>query len=269
MNGLVAAVAVSVACITAQVNADNHESDDSGIDDPYPQECQQWAGYFWQWYETGITPPGADEFEFSFEVDDGMNPMLHTVVLFESIYANKLTRDYTIWNLIEDDSVAYLAFKIHTVSGANIMRAGLESKKKVTPDIDPQINLPKDCDHIQDELTKAFCEALNATFNLAQFTGNCYEDDSLNPWGQPGFDCDDYAEALRWYLWNNLSHVSPSMDVYLLALQYGRSGHAMTCVEYNGKYWFMGPQTGHIHGPFNSWKNMEAALRMYMTLLPA
>ena len=220
-TGLLAGAVIAVASVTAQANDGNHASDGSDLDDPIIQECQQWATYFWQWYETGIVPPGADEFEFSIEVDDGMNPLLHTLVLFEQIYADEMTPDYTIWNLIEDDSAVYLAFKIHSVSGVNIMRAGLVGKDKKKPDLFPELPLPKGCDHIQDEELREFCEKLHEAFHAADFQPLCYKDDSRWPWGKPGFDCDDYADAMRWFLWHHLSEQYPGVDVFTLALYFG------------------------------------------------
>ncbi|MEE2907753.1 MAG: hypothetical protein VX527_07960 [Planctomycetota bacterium] len=263
-TGLLAGAVIAVASVTAQANDGNHASDGSSMDDPFIQECQEWATYFWQWYETGMVPPGADEFEFSFEVDDGMNPLLPTLVLFEQIYADELSPDYTIWNLIEDDSAVYLAFKIHSVSGVNIMRAGLVGKDKKRPDLIPEIPLPKGCDHIQDEALREFCEKLHEVFHAADFQPFCYKADSKWPWGKPGFDCDDYADAMRWFLWHHLSEQYPEIEVFTLALYFGRSGHAVTALHFNGQYWFMDPQTGEIYGPFSNWEALEAAVRSFM-----
>ena len=272
-TGLLAGAVIAVASVTAQANDGNHASDGSDLDDSIIQECQQWATYYWQWYETGVVPTGAEDFEFSFEVDDGMNPLLHSIVLFDQIYADEITPDYTIWNLIEDDPAVYLAFKIHSVTGVNIMQVGLESKKKIRPELIPDLPLPRNCSHIEDVLLKEFCEALHEAWRESDFweenydpndPDGCYEPDSMWPYGKPGFDCDDYADAMRWFLWHKLSGNYPDVETFTLALYFGLSGHAVTGVKFNGHYWFVDPQTGELYGPFSSWESLVAGALAYM-----
>lgn len=262
-------------------------------------ECQQWAAYYWAWKDTGQIPPGADEFSFSFTTGGAFDPFQPTVVLFTQLYASQLSSTYTIWNLIEDDPEVLAAFRYHSLTGEvttsfnspatiehlNMIAQAISGGTTTVeceilleytfPDGDGEIRVEGD-NLVSNVVTKKkrppfppgpgptepdpVRERLRQKTNESKLPwSDCYRDDSGWPWGTPGFDCDDYAQALRNYLRNKLIGEYPDMQAYYLWLTWWRDGHCLNVIVVNGKYYVIDAQTGAISGPYSTWEEMVAA----------
>lgn len=110
----VASVALLVSVFTTTVSRSDEPTSSDGWTKAQLIECRQWAAYYWAWRDTGQIPPGAEEFNFTFEVGKGFNPLLPTIYLFTQLYAGQLSVDYSILDLINDDGKFYL---IDTMTG--------------------------------------------------------------------------------------------------------------------------------------------------------
>lgn len=272
------------------------------------QELQQWAAYFWHWRETGEVLPGADGFQFSVAPGGGFCGLQPTIVLFEYLYADQLTEEYTIWELIVDNPAIYAAFKQHSLTGElstelwdpatelhwdMVIRAAdgvidiadcdemeydsvgdlevgiggegltsnvlLKKKKKPCP-VPPD----GDGDGVPDIWEELWRKIRDGVRDSGLGFHDCYQSDSSWPWGKPGFDCDDYAEAMIHWLRHYLEQDYPGIDVYFLWVTWYGDGHAMVVIEENGVYFLVDPQTGQTLGPFSSWAEMVAAAWDFM-----
>ncbi|MDG2200755.1 MAG: hypothetical protein P8K80_06195 [Phycisphaerales bacterium] len=228
------------------------------------EECQEWASYYWEWYETGIIPPGADRFEFSEPVGSGMNPLQFSLVVFEDLYADHLTDDYEIWEFIMDEPAIYEAFKHHSITGEldapYVLVIGNDSKgKKKKPGLSPGLVPVDSCSSITDPILRALCERLHRGVGDSRLPYSpCYQEDGSWPWSRPGFDCDDYADAMRWWLQYYLRGEFPDVEIGKLSLYYGRSGHVVNYIYLNGAYWLVDAQTGEVRGPYGSMAELKA-----------
>ncbi len=63
------------------------------------------------------------------------------------------------------------------------------------------------------------------------------------PW-QPGFDCDDFADALAAWLQNHLVPNYPGMTVEIIWVTWYGNGHAIVRVCYNGTCYYIDPSSG-------------------------
>lgn len=229
------------------------------------EECQEWASYYWEWYETGIIPLGVDGFEFSEPVGSGMNPLQFSLAVFEDLYADHLTDDYEISDLIMDDPAIFAAFKHHSMTGEldapYVLIIGKDGKdKKKKPTLTPGLVPVNDCDRITNPDLRALCELLRQGVIDSKLPGSpCYREDGDWRWSTPGFDCDDYADAMRWWLQNYLRGDFPDVQVGVLGLMYGRSGHVVNYIYLNGAYWLVDAQTGEVRGPYGSMAELKAA----------
>jgi hypothetical protein len=76
---------------------------------------------------------------------------------------------------------------------------------------------------------------------------NClYRDDSWWGWGQPGFDCDDFADAMYAWLMNHLAPLYPDITIEIVWINGTGAGHALIRVCYGGLCYYIEPQTGAI-----------------------
>lgn len=267
-------------------------------------ECREWAAHYWAWRDSGQIPPGSDEFSFSFTVGSGFNPFQPTVVLFTQLYANQLSVDYTIWDLIEDDPEVFAAFRHHSLTGElttslaspatiehlNMIAQAMSGSTTVLECeiieyqfADGDVNVSVEGDALVSTVTSKkkiipcppgpgptnpdpFRDILRDKMNESRLPwSDCYQDDSWWPWGTPGFDCDDYAEAMRNYLRNKLIGDYPNIDVYYLWVTWWREGHAMVVVEIDGKFYLVDPQTGTLMGPYTTWEQLVAAAWQIMS----
>lgn len=79
-----------------------------------------------------------------------------------------------------------------------------------------------------------------------------YEDDGSWPWSQPGFDCDDWADALAEYLRRILEGQVEDLEIWQFWVTWKGDGHVVTVVRINGKYYIVDGQTGMMRGPYDS-----------------
>ena len=289
----VASVALLVSVFTTTVSRSDEPTSSDGWTKAQLIECRQWAAYYWAWRDTGQIPPGAEEFNFTFEVGKGFNPLLPTIYLFTQLYAGQLSVDYSILDLINDDPDVYLTFRHHSLTGVVITTfdspatvrhmnmIALATTDEISMDCDateyefpddgvildftgnslisnilvnkkihicpndPGNELPPD-----DPFATELRHTLNAS-NLSSISsqGGCTPPDSMWPWGQPGFRCDNFAEALRNYIHHNLAARYPNMKLRYLLLQWPSCGHAMNLVELDGKFYLIDTMTGQVFGP--------------------
>lgn len=101
-------------------------------------------------------------------------------------------------------------------------------------------------DVIPDELSKPVRD-----FPLRQRPINEYPDGSY-PWSKPGFDCDDWGDALAEYLRRMLKDRFPDLEIRQLWVHWYGDGHVITLVKIDGKWYAVDAQTGAMHGPFDS-----------------
>jgi hypothetical protein len=91
-----------------------------------------------------------------------------------------------------------------------------------------------------------------------------YKSDKLATWfglvsGTPGFDCDDFADAIGAYLTKGKAGAS-YCTVYTSWIatdpsngkKKGKVGHLVTMIKAGGKYWLVDAQTGATSGPFDA-----------------
>lgn len=65
------------------------------------------------------------------------------------------------------------------------------------------------------------------------------------PWGQPGFDCDDFADAAAGWFHHHLEQMYPGMTIDLIGIaSFPGGGHAIVRVCYAGGCVYADPQTG-------------------------
>lgn len=80
--------------------------------------------------------------------------------------------------------------------------------------------------------------------------------------GTPGFDCDDFADALIAWLLHYLRGMFPDVEAYQLVHWYTdcngtEAGHAVVYIKIGNYFYIIEPQTGKITGPFPSTDNPD------------
>lgn len=73
--------------------------------------------------------------------------------------------------------------------------------------------------------------------------------------GTPGFDCDDFADALTAWLLHHLRGMYPDIEISPLWFWFTdcngtESGHGIVYVRIGDSYYLIEPQTGRIYGPY-------------------
>jgi hypothetical protein len=98
-----------------------------------------------------------------------------------------------------------------------------------------------------------------------------------NPTAQPRFDCDDFTDALNYFLQRRLKKIYPDAEIggfgyfwYCTVIDPATgqpvigpdgkpkrkiAGHAITYVLKDGKYWLVDPQNGVLRGPYDNLKD--------------
>ena len=82
--------------------------------------------------------------------------------------------------------------------------------------------------------------------------------------GKPGFDCDDFADALAFYLSKNKKGVTACTVRVTWTTNPGSSGgkaksaHLVTKIKAGGKYWLVDAQDGKASGPHDEGTKMDA-----------
>lgn len=285
--------AVALAC-TVLGGAVAHAQDGGGhgaptmqstlttFDDQTRAELQEWASIFWEWYDTGIIPPGAETFAFTHpaQFPRWFHPLNPALTVFRDIYRHRLPPDeygYAIGDLLEHDPLVMQHFREYTTTGVlrtptfedpqaaahhlerlqqaqsgqstaytllghweitestTVTSDGLVTKKKIpnppAPGVDPT-PLPGIPGDIQDSWDDS------GIYRMP------YTPDGW-PW-EPGFDCDDYADALAAWLRHYLVPEYEGMTVEIIWITWFGGGHAIVRVCYNGACWYVDPQTGEI-----------------------
>ncbi len=240
---------------------------DLEFDETTIQELQEWARLYWEWYDTGVVPPGAANFQFTdpSQFPPGFHPFNEALGLFERIYAHLLDLDmfsagyYDIWDLFEDNPVILAQFRYYTETGklpfampvdpSSWGRSGPSGKKVPVGSTPPLLpgNVPADVI----EFGKKLKDAVNGS-GISN-GGIPYVPDPKFPWEPGGFDCDDFADALVGWVVNDLGDLYPGMTIFHVWVLWGSEtwiGHFITIVVYNGYYWIIDAQTGMILGPF-------------------
>lgn len=76
----------------------------------------------------------------------------------------------------------------------------------------------------------------------------------------PGFDCDDYAEAMAEWLRRKY----PNAELWTLGYFWFGDGHAVTVIRIDGYFYMIDPQTGVISGPFATTDEVHASVKKLM-----
>jgi hypothetical protein len=111
----------------------------------------------------------------------------------------------------------------------------------------------------RDDFALLVLSPLLTNSGLSNLDGGCAPAPSLNPWGEPGFACDGFAEALRHFLDHNLRSSHPNMHQTYLLLRWPGNGHAMNVIESGGKHYLIDVQTNTVQGPFESMNTLIAS----------
>lgn len=103
----------------------------------------------------------------------------------------------------------------------------------------------------------------------------------------PRFDCDDFTDAMIWFLRKRLKAIYPTAEINGLAYFWycqevdaqgnnvigpdGKpkrtsQGHAIVIIRMDGKYWYVDPQSGDLKGPFDS--TADVYDQVYATFAP-
>lgn len=84
---------------------------------------------------------------------------------------------------------------------------------------------------------------------------------------KPGFDCDDFADALLAWLLHHLRGMYPDMEGYVLEHWYTNCkgeevGHAVVYIKIGDSFYIIEPQTGKIRGPYPATSNPDPRVLM-------
>lgn len=90
------------------------------------------------------------------------------------------------------------------------------------------------------------------TPNVSNDLGNTWNPFDNTP-GTPGFDCDDYAEAMVCYLKNEWQENYVGATFSYVMIYWGGFGHGMVLVHLNGHVFVIDPQSGEVKGLLIRW----------------
>ncbi|GAB4554369.1 MAG: hypothetical protein Tsb0013_16990 [Phycisphaerales bacterium] len=76
----------------------------------------------------------------------------------------------------------------------------------------------------------------------------------------PGFDCDDFADAMAEWLKRQF----PDAEIWNLYFSYATGGHAMTVIRIDGYFYLIDAQYGVIRGPFETAQEVQEAAKKIM-----
>lgn len=301
---LIVATLLSLIQVSSAVDINNPLLQSDEVTNEMIAECQEYASYYWEWYETGIMTAELESCTFSFSVGGNMNPFLPTIGIFNELYAYLLTPDFNILDLIKNDSSIFESFKHHSITGEVI--TPLMSEEAIAhllmiSNAQTSITYEEDCDlyetmfagpeeveisinsegqmvlvssiatkkkfspcpdsndgEIPDEWSEFWRVLRGAVMYSKLVATQCYISDDQDP-GRPGFDCDDFADAMINYLVYTLKDSYPGLTGYPLYLKWCWDGHTFSILEIDGVFWLIDPQTGAIKGPFDSWSAVVSA----------
>lgn len=80
----------------------------------------------------------------------------------------------------------------------------------------------------------------------------------------PGFDCDDYADAIAWWLEKEFGWYGSNFEVMQLWMRWPGTGHVVTVVRIGQHYFVIDVQTGTMRGPYSS---MEDAVQAAWSII--
>jgi hypothetical protein len=198
------------------------------LDETDEIELQQWSAMFWQWYDTGVEPAGFADFQFSHpdRYPPAFHPFIEPLIVFGELYAGQWSVPSTgddafgIWDLVQQDPVIFQQFRHYTTTGelpGGAAGGGAGDPPSEPPPIRPPItpgDLPEDVREFDDRLRQwvpasnlqhtwpryDHVEDLNDPSIPHEDIPGFWDEDNKYHDNQPGFDCDDWADAMAGWL---------------------------------------------------------------------
>lgn len=113
-----------------------------------------------------------------------------------------------------------------------------------------ECDLPELFPGFEDDVRRSLEESGLPSLSLPDADGNpgLFIKDPFFPWDQPGFDCDDYADAAAGWFHHHLEQMYPGMVIEIIGIAaLPGGGHAILRVCYLGICVYIDPQTGHTY----------------------
>lgn len=276
-------MALFCAMIAVAPRAAAQGAQQTTFDERTRKELQEWASIVWEYYDTGQVPARAATFKFSNpkQFPRWFQPFNPALSVFKDIYRHRLTAPgqldgFTIEDLLASDPAVRDHFREFTTTGvlrtpidedpqaaANhverlqeaeaggskeytllgdwevkslaVVSTGLVTKKKIPNPPAPNPGTP---------VPPGFPGDLKREWDDSDIDKMPYKPDGW-PW-QPGFDCDDYADALAAWLKKHMLPNYPGMTIDIIWITWFGGGHAIVRVCYEGTCYYIDPQTGEI-----------------------
>jgi hypothetical protein len=273
MAAILAAAALASSLPAADVVFD-YGAPRPPLDETDELELQQWSTLFWEWYDTGVEPAGFADFEFSHpdRYPPGFHPFIEPLIVFGELYSGQWSVPSTpedafgIWDLVQQAPVIFEQFRHYTMTGelpGGAAGGGSGNPPPIRPPIPPG-ELPEGVRQFHD-LLPGWVHNSNLWKVRPRYDWpdqndpngpGFYREDPLHNDGRPGFDCDDWADAMAGWLQHRFcegGYADTARQKWLHVLWKegkGGTGHAMNIVYYGGYYWIVDAQTNAVYGPF-------------------